>query len=361
LERILQAWEDFARSLLPGRYRAITVLRDHAETMLRFIAADIETEQTKLQGFRKSTGHGANASGTTTGGTDHGLTRAVERFTLDELASEFRALRASVTQMWLARPGVEVDEVRQLTRFGEAIDQLLAESIAQFIAKQERNSELFTAAIGHDLRNPLNAAALAVQTLTMSKGLSKEDRRTVEKVADAISHQGRLLDDLADFSRARMGGLSTIHPVECDIFDLCSKMVGELRAVHPNIEATRLGDTSAFADPLRIEQLVSNLVANAVQHGSPSGRVTVTVVGTADGVETAVHNDGPPIDPDQLETVFTPFVRSEADHAHHRGHLGLGLFIAREIAVAHGGALTVTSDAEHGTNFTVTIPRRAPT
>jgi len=113
----------------------------------------------------------------------------------------------------------------------------------------------------------------------------------------------------------------------------------------------------AFVDPLRIEQMVSNLVANAVQHGTASGKVAATVVGTTESIEIAVHNEAPPIPQDRLDTVFTPFIRLEAQQRDHHGHLGLGLFIAREIAVAHGGTLTVESNAESGTTFTATIPR----
>ena len=236
-----------------------------------------------------------------TGAQDHGMTRAVDRFTLADLASEFRALRASVTEMWLRRPDVAVDEARQLIRFSESIDQLLAESISHFIAKQELTSELFTAAIGHDLRNPLNVVALAVQSLTLSEGLSSGDRKILEQVGGAVSRQARLLDDLADFSRTRMGGLAELHRSECDVFDLCNAMARELAPSHPNIETARLGNTMAFVDPLRIEQLVSNLVANAVQHGSASGKVAATVVGTTDSIAISVHNDGPPIPQDRLE------------------------------------------------------------
>ena len=359
LERILQAWEDHARSLLPGRCMTIDALRDHAEEMLRFVAADIETEQSRLQRFAKSTALGDHPSARATGAHDHGLTRAVDRFTLDELASEFRALRASVTEMWLDRPNAAVDEARQLIRFSEAIDQLLAESISHFIAKQERTSELFASAIGHDLRNPLNMVSLAVQSLSMSERLSVEDRRTLAKVEEAVSRQGRLLDDLADFGRSRMGGLNAIHRSECDVFELCNAMALELVGIHPNIETARLGNTRGFVDPLRIEQMASNLVANAVQHGSPSTRITVTVVGRADSIDIAVHNEGPPIPAEQMDTIFNPFIRAAADDGHHRGHLGLGLFIAREIAVAHGGSLSVKSGADMGTTFTATIPRQA--
>ncbi len=357
LEELLQAWEDFARSLLPGRSMTVAALRDHAEKMVRFIAADIETEQSRSQTFAKSLGRGEDSSAAPTGAQEHGLTRAVERFTLDEMASEYRALRASVTRMWLDHPGINIEDARQLVRFNEAIDQVLAESIAQFVAKQTYDSELFTAAIGHDLRNPLNAVAMGAQLLGTSDALSGNDHQILEQMQAALSRQGKLLDDLGDFSRVRLGGFAQIHRVDCDLQVLCRNLANELRLTKLDIEVTASGDTRASVDPLRIEQLVSNLVANAVQHGSADGKVTIRVVGTMDHVKVAVHNQGEPIPQDRLETIFHPFVYGPDGHGDHRGRLGLGLFIAHEIAVVHGGSMAVESDGDAGTTFIANLPR----
>jgi signal transduction histidine kinase len=358
LEQILQAWEDFARSLLPGRSMSVTALRDHAEQMLRFIAANIETEQSEAQSLAKSLGHAEEPSGGLSASQEHGMARAAERFTIDEMTSEYRALRASVTRMWLAHPGTHVDEARQLIRFHEAIDQVLAESMKQFIAKESHDSEMFTAVIGHDLRNPLNAVAMAAQLLGSSSAMTTNDRQILNRIHDAVSRQGKLLDQLSDFSRVRLGRFGQIERVECDVHDLCSNVVNELRLAHPNIELTRSGDTRASVDRLRIEQLVSNLVANATQHGTTGGKVTIAAVGAPDHVEIVVHNDGPPIAPDRIETIFHPFVSGAEEQGNHRGHLGLGLFIANQIAGAHGGSMSVESEADAGTTFTARLPRR---
>ena len=221
----------------------VTALRDHAEQMLRFIAAYIETEQSESQWFAKSLGHPDESSGGLSASQEHGLARATERFTVDEMTSEYRALRASVTRMWLGHPDADVDAARQLVRFNEAIDQLLAESMKQFIAKESQDTEMFTAVIGHDLRNPLNAVAVAAQLLGSSETMSTHDREILNRIQDAVSRQGRLLDQLSDFSRLRLGGLRQIERVEYDVHDLCSNVVNELRLTDPNIELTRSGDT----------------------------------------------------------------------------------------------------------------------
>jgi signal transduction histidine kinase len=358
LERILREWEDFASSLLPGRSMSVAALRDHAEQMLRFVAANIETEQSESQRLAKSLGHVEVASDTMTAGQEHGLARATERFTVDEMVSEYRALRASVARLWLGHPGASADEARQLVRFNEAIDQLLAESMKQFIAKESQDSEMFTAVIGHDLRNPLNAVAMAAQLLGSSDAISAHDRQILDRIHDAVARQGRLLDQLSDFSRVRLGGFRRIERVECDLHDLCGNVVDELRLANPDIDLTRSGDTRASVDRLRVEQLVSNLLANAIQHGSIGGRITIAVVGTADHVEIAVHNDGSPIAADHIGTIFRPFVSGAEDRGDHRGRLGLGLFIAHQIALAHGGSMSVESRADAGTTFTARLPRR---
>jgi signal transduction histidine kinase len=360
-EQILQAWEAFARSLLPGRSLTVSALRDHAEEMLRFIAADIESKQTEAEGFAKSLGQGLHSpGGEHSAAQQHGLTRALDRFTLGEMVSEFRALRASVTMMWLDVPGIGIDEARQLVRFNEAIDQLMAESVTRFAAKLDWDSDLFTAAIGHDLRNPVNSVVLATHVLTKSDGLPEHAQIMLGRIKDATSRLQRLLGDLGDFSRSRLGGLTKLNRSECDVAQLCRNVVGELIGLHPEIIVTQSGDTRAFVDPLRIEQLASNLVANAVQHGEQNGSIEVSIVEKSDDVELVVHNVGCPIPSDGIDDIFDPLVRGGNEGDRSGVRLGLGLYVAREIALAHGGSISVVSAMDTGTSFIVRVPRAAP-
>ena len=155
LEAILQEWENFSRSLTPGSAMSIKELRDDAERMLRFIVADMETGQTRQQEVAKSKGHGRVLPlEQTSAAQQHGVGRAVERFSLVELVSEYRALRASVTRMWIDAVPATKESVAQIVRFSEGIDQILAEGVTTFTEHLDQEANLFTASIGHDLSNP---------------------------------------------------------------------------------------------------------------------------------------------------------------------------------------------------------------
>ena len=146
-----------------------------------------------------------------------------------------------------------------------------------------------------------------------------------------------------------------------DLKRLCQEVVDETRAAHPT-RAVRFeshGDLTGDWDAARLRQLVSNLLGNAVQHGA--GPVDVSASGQGADVRLAIRNEGPPIPRDALPTIFDPLVRGsspERQKQRRPGSIGLGLYIAREVATAHGGTIGVTSSADAGTIFTVRLPRR---
>jgi signal transduction histidine kinase len=358
LEIILQQWEEFARSLKPGSTMSIEALRDDAERMLRFVAADIESEQTRQQEIAKSIGEGpALPSGQLSAAHDHGVARAVERFSLIELVSEYRALRASVTRMWTQAAPLTHENLSQIIRFNEAIDQILAEAVAKFTERLDRDADLFTGSIGHDLSNPVNAVSTSARILAGSRNLSNVERDAVTRIERAVTRLSGMLFDLRDFTRTRLGGLARIDREPCDIGVVVRDIVEELAVVYPDrrITVQCSGDLATRADIKRIAQLVSNLVGNALQHGPANTVVTVSAHGEADTITIEVHNLGPVIEPAVMKTLFEPLSRhSYADN--HR--LGLGLYIAQQIAFAHDGSIDVSSTRETGTRFTVRFPRQ---
>jgi signal transduction histidine kinase len=358
LEGILQQWEDFARSLKPEVAMSIDALRDDAEQMLRFIMADIESEQTQNQELAKATGRGpATPLGTLSAAHEHGISRAVERFSLIELVSEYRALRASVTRMWIEAEPLTHDTVAQLVRFNEAMDQILAEGVAKFTERMDRDADLFTASVGHDLANPVDAVTTSVHLLAASHTLSANERAAVRRITRAASRLSGMLDDLRDFTRTRLGGLVRIDRELCDVGDLVRDIVDELTAIYVGrkLVAECRGDLAAHVDVRRVSQMVSNLVANALQHGGETTRVTVSVHGDADTVTIDVHNTEAVIEPQRLRRLFEPLSRLPADTD--RSRLGLGLYIVQQIAFAHNGTINVTSTDTTGTRFTVRLPR----
>jgi signal transduction histidine kinase len=216
------------------------------------------------------------------------------------------------------------------------------------------------AVVGHDLRTPLAAAlisvALAQQRAQGVEGLAAP----LARIARSVRRMNEIIRDLLDVARARQGIGMTLARRAVSVDDLCAHAVAELEQIHPGrrIRLSASGDLRVQADHSRLLQAVSNLVGNALQHGAPGSEVAVQAVGEGDAISIRVRNEGPPIPADALGELFEPFRRGERAAAGD-GSLGLGLFIVREIARAHGGTVSASSD-ESGTTFELRIPRSAP-
>jgi signal transduction histidine kinase len=359
LEAILQEWENFARSLSQGSAMGIEALRNDAERMLRFVALDMESEQSRQEEMDKATGRGPGLpAGQSSAAEEHGVARAVERFSLVELVSEYRALRASVMRMWIDAEPVTRESVAQILRFNEGIDQILAEGVAKFTERLDHEADLFTGSIGHDLSNPLNAVLMSARRLRASSTLSEGERAAVERIERASERLSGMLSDLRDFTRTRLGGFLIVHRTTCDLAALVRQVVAELHPVFPHrrIRVECHGDLQLALDPKRVSQLLSNLVANALQHGGQNGPVQVRALREPGAAVVEVHNPGPAIESSVMRRLFDPHNR---DGQRTDARLGLGLYIAQQIAMAHGGSISVESSDAEGTRFTLRLPRAA--
>ena len=361
LEESLSAWQDFAETLAPGKAMTVVELRNDAERMLRFIARDIETPQTQQQQFDKSVGDGGGAprEGASSAAHDHGLARAVSHFSLSDLVSEFRALRASVTRLWLERSSPTYENALQLVRFNEAVDQLIAESVVRFAAKLERDSDLFTASIGHDLRNPLHAVVTWAGVLTRSPVLGERERATVKSIEQAAERIAGMVGELHDFTRTRLGSELGYTRREANVAGICRNVVDELNArADADIRLFAPEDMIAVVDRPRVAQAISNIIGNALQHGRKASPITVRAVRDGDDLVIDVHNEGDPIPADLLREIFQPLKTRARSGSKGDGHLGLGLYIAQRIVQAHGGTIEVTSAEARGTHFVLRLPTR---
>jgi signal transduction histidine kinase len=219
-----------------------------------------------------------------------------------------------------------------------------------------RLRDRFTGVLGHDLRNPLSTVLMGAQLI--ARGAPPETARTVAvRVAHAAERMQRLIRDLLDFNRIREGGELTLSPRPTDLAEIAREIVGEFELAQPGrrIDLEIAGDTIGQWDPDRLAQVCSNLLSNAINHGSPETTVQMRVRSGTDDATLIVENRGPPI-PDELRPhLFEPFRREGPADGHHG--LGLGLFIIREIAIAHGGEVAFTSNADR-TAFVVRLPRR---
>lgn len=365
VDDIVSEWEQFARSSIrPAQDLSPEELRDHARLLLLAVAADLQTAQGDAEQRDKSRGERPdNSPQITATAHEHAQHRFDQRFTLDQMLSEIRALRASVLRRWVQQnaqggPGA-VDE---LIRFGEAMDQALTEAVAFFGAKVDRSRGLLLGVLGHDIRTPLGAIRMSAQLLERTRGLDDRQSKAVQRILNSSDTMRTMVDELLDFTQTSLGMRLPIQRAPADLRAVCGEVVAELEALHPQrmLQLAFEGDLTGQWDAGRVGQMVSNLVRNAIQHGSPELPVTVTVEGSANDVTIAVHNKGWPIRPDSRGTLFEPLARAKdvgGDRHSGSSGLGLGLYIAREIAVAHGGSLDVASSEDDGTTFTARLGR----
>jgi signal transduction histidine kinase len=369
LEPILAEWEEFARGLAPGAAMGVLALRDHAEEILRSAARDMVSPQSGQQQADKSKGHGGGGTESARldgASEDHAIARLGSGFNLIEVVSEYRALRASVLRLWGERVGgADEHDLQDLIRFNESMDQSLAEAVRSYTSRVDQSRELFLATLGHDLRNPLNAIVVSSALLAESGQLDEENTQVALQMTTFADVMTRMIDDLLDFTRSRLGGGMPISATPLDLRHLCDEVLDEFRAAHPHrtLRMASVGDTSGEWDAARLRQVVSNLVANAIEHGGESSPVDLSARGEGSHAVVAVNNQGFPISPSALPTLFDPFVRAtEVSQTHrHLGGIGLGLYIARQIVIAHGGTIVVDSSETAGTTFTVRLPRHVKT
>jgi signal transduction histidine kinase len=365
IEVILQEWEDFAQTLhtLAGANRQ--KLRDHAQQMLMVICADLDTYQGEQESIEKSKGQ-APAETADTAAESHAADRLESGFSIEELMAEYRAMRASVLRLWQKRvKGADELAVQDMLRFNEAIDQSLTESVARYSELTRETQNVFLAILGHDVRNPLGAIGMGAQVLLLDTELPSKYQQVATRIASSARRVNDIVNDLIDFSTSNLGGGMPIKPAPMDFGAECTHIVEEIRAFHPEhqVMLELAGDLHVNWDRVRINQALSNLVANATQHGATDQPVWVSVRG-GDAITLTIQNMGAPMGPAHLRTLFDPAKRIAVRSAGERAaddadHLGLGLYITRDIIGAHGGAITVSSTLAEGTTFTVTLPRSA--
>ena len=320
--------------------------------MLEAIATDLDTFQSAADQDQKAKGKTPRRSTEDTAAEIHAGLREVHGFTMDQLLSEYRALRASVLRLWIeAFPSPDRTNLVDIMRFNEGIDQATAEATARFTRELRHSRDLFLAMLGHDLRNPLNAIALSAQSL-MRPGT--RDPALVESAATRISISAKrmsaLIIDLLNLTRTRLGSSIPIVLAPTNLRDVCELVVEEISAAYPgkHLEVAYEGDLTGNWDSVKLGQVVSNLVVNAVEHGAQQKAIVLTVRGEDDQMSIAVQNEGVLNSPTALENMRNPLAGPTDSDGSTR--VRLGLFIAREILAAHGGTLRAASSPTSGTS-----------
>ena len=241
-------------------------------------------------------------------------------------------------------------DIEALKRATEAQDR------ARVAAERTANlAELFVAVLGHDLRNPLSAVITGAHLLG---ALAQDERqkRTVQRVLSSGLRISRMIDQILDFSRIRAGKGLPYQPAPMVLRDVVGRVVDELASKSQRVELTTVGSTEGTWDADRLGQVFSNLVGNAIEHSGPGAAVDVRVDGGALAhVEIFIHNEAV-IAEDVVDEIFEPF--RQGRQTERSSGLGLGLYVSKEIVLAHGGTIGVTSSAAAGgTTFRIVLPR----
>jgi len=258
---------------------------------------------------------------------------------------------------------------RELMAARKRAEQLLAEQARAHAALEEAKAaaadravfaEQMIGIVSHDLRNPLSTIRMGTQVLEMTApaGIQQDVLANINR---AGLRALRLINDLLDFTHARIGQGLSVDVQQVDLHVVVGVQVAELRQAYParTLDHQAEGTGACAVDADRMAQLVGNLVSNAMAYGTPGSEVTVTTTVHPQGSAVSVHNLGPAIPEALRESLFQPMVRGT--QAQFDRSIGLGLYIVAEIARAHGGSVDVSSSEQYGTKFTVRLPAPTPT
>jgi signal transduction histidine kinase len=256
------------------------------------------------------------------------------------------------------RAALALDRARLTRERDQAVEE--ARRAVEEMASRRKAVDYILGIVGHDLRNPLGAIHMSAALMQKRGALEGWQARAIERMRSSAGRMARIIADLLSYTRTRLGNGIPINRREARLDEVVRRAVDELRAANPDRELTvRVdGDVTGEWDPDRLEQVASNLVSNAIDHGDPAAPVGVEVVGAGDGVVVRVRNQGPPMPDEVLAHLFEPFSRPPDEKSRKGSGLGLGLYISREIVRGHGGEVGVSSEGE--TIITVRLPRRPP-
>ena len=230
--------------------------------------------------------------------------------------------------------------------------------MGRFSVQTDMFRDQFIGVLSHDLRTPLGAITTATSVLAVPEDNPQRRSRVVAIIMNSANRMERMIADLLDLTRARLGGSIPLNRLPVDLHKICEEAMTEIRAGRPDavLRFEASGALNGKWDADRLSQVIWNLLGNAIQHG---GGTPVTLIAREerDALILAVHNGGAPIPRDVLPLVFEPLARGNWNGT--GGSIGLGLFIARAVVSAHGGDIHVTSSSETGTTVTVRLPKAA--
>jgi signal transduction histidine kinase len=358
---ISREWEKFAATLVPEKKFSRSVLRDGIVEILEQIANDVERPRGQKPRNRAAE-EPDERDPIVIASKRHAEDRTRMGIATPQLLSEFCALRATVIHMWQANENsADRHDVETVLRFNEAVDEIQMVAAQRYHETNQHSRDLFLAILGHDLRNPL-AAILGATEAQQATGDPGQIRALAAQIMVTVKRMSRMVADLLELTRVSQGKAVPLELKKVDMNDICRAVLEEMKVAHPEQRFSFRAEQSLVGewDEQRMAQVISNLIGNAVCYGKAERPVSVTARSVENGVEVAVHNEGPVIPPDLMPRLFDTFVRGEpAPGAEAQPGLGLGLYIAKEIVVAHGGSIDAVSSEQDGNTFFFFLPQSA--
>ncbi|GAB6061265.1 sensor histidine kinase [Desulfonatronum parangueonense] len=378
MELILQDWEVFAKTIFHAQNMDQKGLRDHAKGMLLDIADDLDTSQSESEQSAKSKGYGAygRGDGQISSADLHGAERHGSGFSVKDTISEFRALRASVVLHWTrAHPTLTDQKLEDLTRFHEAIDQALAESMDHYssvkeMVIQQKNLKLeqtiiekdkFFSIIAHDLKSPM-AGYLALTKMLSEKFSSlplKDLRKMASQLAQSSENMYNLLENLLEWSLMQRD-MMPFKPKTFFLIDPVKRNFELFEAATQDKEITLHSEvaeeTTVFADKLMLDTVIRNLLSNAIKFSRDGGKIDVSSTINGHMLTVAVRDNGIGIPPETLKDLFVLDRKNSKRGTAGEQGTGLGLLLCKEFTQKHGGRIWAESKHGEGSTFYFSLP-----
>jgi DNA-binding response OmpR family regulator/nitrogen-specific signal transduction histidine kinase len=271
---------------------------------------------------------------------------------------EYRVLVAPEGARWVRGTGRAVSRLGQARLIGTVQDVSARRRYEESARRQTEFEQQLVGIVSHDLRNPLQAMMMGAHAARLREDIDPGLAKILARIVSSGERAARMISDLLDFTQARAGGGLPLARSDTDLHEVARHTVGEVQMSAPNrtLWCEASGDGKGHWDPDRLAQVVTNLVTNALAYSPTGAPVTVRTVGEPHQMILEVHNLGPAIAADVVPTLFEPFRRGKGGGGNHRS-IGLGLYIVKQIAVAHGGAVEVESQPDTGTTVRIRLPR----
>jgi signal transduction histidine kinase len=286
--------------------------------------------------------------------SEHGGERArLTNYNARAVITEYQVLRLTILDV-LKQHGVQLDN-GEIFIINTSLDDAIRESVSSFALAQAALRERFVAALTHDLRNPLSTANVAAELI---KRISEPDKikELADRITDNLARMDAMIRDLLDSVIFQSGERLRLRLEECDAMEIASEVCEQFNEVYgPRFQLT--GDaTKGWWDRETLKRAIENLVGNALKYGVPGTPIRIDIDTLHGRMMLAVHNDGEPIPPDQIECIFQVFQRARAAKEGDKPGWGIGLPYVRSVAESHGGSVSVDSAMERGTTFMMDLP-----